>query len=77
MSTTQNPQAAVQQLGTDLMGDWSAVANWYKNSEPAVQAAFKQALTDAKNAGSAVAAAIHSITPAPAAKAAPASTVTK
>lgn len=63
MSTTQS---AVQKLGSDLMGDWSSVATWYQNSEPAVQAAFKQALADAKAAGSAVAAAIHSITPTPA-----------
>ena len=60
-------QSAVQKLGSDLMGDWSAVTTWYQNSEPSVQAAFKQALADAKAAGSAVASAIHSITPAPAA----------
>jgi hypothetical protein len=66
MST--NPQAAVGKLGTDLMGDWSAISAWYATAAPAVQAAFHQALTDAEAAGSAVASAIKSVTPKPATK---------
>jgi hypothetical protein len=66
MSTTSGPQAAVSTLGADLMGDWSAIANWYANSEPAVQAAFKKAVADAKAAGSAIFTAVHNVLPAPA-----------
>jgi hypothetical protein len=61
-----NAQAAVAKLGADLMGDWTAIQNWYTNSAPAVQASFKQAVADSKAAGSAVFSAVHSVLPAPA-----------
>jgi hypothetical protein len=66
--TTGSTQTAVAKLGSDLMGDWSAIQNWYANSEPAVQAAFKQALADSKAAGSAIASAMHTMLPTPATK---------
>jgi hypothetical protein len=68
MAAGSNAQTAVGKLGSDLMGDWSAISTWYANAAPEVQAAFHQALTDAEAAGSAVASAIKSVTPKPATK---------
>jgi len=63
---TGSTQTAVAKLGSDLMGDWSAMDAWYDKLKPEAQAAFKQALADAKAAGSSLAGLIHSVTPAPA-----------